>query len=430
MTILLDPAYAPQRGIERESREGKHWSPLTAGLALVRRMMGGGLCRGTVPRIQEKHPMKIESKPRAENAAARRQMSSAPRSTVDKTGLPSFKASFNTQKLHTYDGGTSKMVNVADFPVSKSVAGVFMTLEPGGLRELHWHANAAEWAYVFEGNMRVTILDAEGRSEIADLGPGDLWYFPKGHAHSLEGRGPGTATFLLAFDNGAFDEFATFDITDWLAKTPKEIVAKSLGLSIHDVDTLPKREVYISQGVVPPPLAKTKARGGRQASPPLSHVFRLRAQRPFKDTPDGQIWLASQREFPMSTTMTGLFMRLQSGGLRELHWHPNADEWQYVSKGRLRLTVFASTAGASVVELGPGDVGFVPMGFGHALESVGDEPAEAILILNSGDYQEISLSGWIASNPDYVLETNLPGVPDSVIERLPRGERFFTGPKR
>lgn len=373
--------------------------------------------------------MKIKSKSRAEDTTARRHMEPAP-STVASNALPSFKSSFNTQKLHTYQGGTSKMVNVDAFPASKSVAGVFMTLEPGGLRELHWHANAAEWSYVFEGNMRVTILDPSGRSQIADLGPGDLWYFPKGYAHSLEGRGPGTATFLLAFDNGAFDEFATFDITDWIAHTPKEIVAKSLGLSIDEVDTLPKREVYISQGTVPPPLSRTRAHGGPQFSTPLSHVFHLRAQKPFKEGPDGQVWRASQREFPMSTTMTGLFMRIQPGGLRELHWHPNADEWQYVSKGRIRLAVFAASGRASVVELGPGDVGFVPMGFGHALESVGDEPAEAVIILNSGDYQEISLSGWIASNPDYVLETNLPNVPTSVIEQLPRRERFFAGPKR
>jgi oxalate decarboxylase len=91
--------------------------------------------------------------------------------------------------------------------------------------------------------------------------------------------------------------------------------------------------------------------------------------------------------------------------------------------------VFASSGRASVVELRPGDLGFVPMGYGHALENVGDEPAEALFIMNSGKYEEISFSGWLASNPNYVLETNFPGVPASVIDRLPRGERFFVGPQ-
>ncbi len=102
-----------------------------------------------------------------------------------------------------------------------------MTLTPGGLRELHWHANAAEWAYVIEGNARTSIVDPQGRIEIVDFGPGDIWYFPRGHAHSIQGLGPSGTKFLLVFDNGYFSEFATFSFTDWLAQTPKEIVAKN-----------------------------------------------------------------------------------------------------------------------------------------------------------------------------------------------------------
>ncbi|APR76631.1 Oxalate decarboxylase [Minicystis rosea] len=341
--------------------------------------------------------------------------------------LPAFKFSLGAQKLHIYDGGTAKQVTAIDFPVSKSIAGVLMTLDAGALRELHWHANAAEWAYVFEGNVRVTVFDPEGRSEVDDLEPGDLWYFPRGHGHSLEGLGPGATKFMLVFDNGYFSEFATFSVTDWIAQTPKEIVAKNLGLSIEAVEAFPRKEVYISKGPIPTPLERTEAHGGPQPAAPLSHKFRLLATRPVVSSPVGEAWLASQREFPISTTMTGLFVRLQPGGLRELHWHPNADEWQYISKGKMRLTVFASSGRSSVVELGPGDVGFVPMGYGHALENVGDEPAEALFVLNSGSYQEISFTAWLASNPRYLLETNF-GLPAAVIDRLPRAERFFAGP--
>ena len=57
--------------------------------------------------------------------------------------LPSFRASFNDAKPKICDGGTAKEVTVAEFPVSDKLAGVYMTLEPGAHRELHWHANAA-----------------------------------------------------------------------------------------------------------------------------------------------------------------------------------------------------------------------------------------------------------------------------------------------
>ena len=105
-----------------------------------------------------------------------------------------------------------------------------MTLQAGGLRELHWHANAAEWAYMLKGRARTTIFDPDGRSQRVDFGPGDVWYFPRGFGHSIQGLGPDGCTFILAFDNGYFSDFATFSITDWLAHTPREVLAKNLGM--------------------------------------------------------------------------------------------------------------------------------------------------------------------------------------------------------
>ena len=66
-----------------------------------------------------------------------------------------------------------------------------MRLEPGGIRELHWHATAAEWAFVIEGKVRTTVIDPDGNQETNDFGPGDVWYFPRGHGHSLQGLGDG-----------------------------------------------------------------------------------------------------------------------------------------------------------------------------------------------------------------------------------------------
>ncbi|MGH6827056.1 cupin domain-containing protein [Methyloceanibacter sp.] len=118
--------------------------------------------------------------------------------------LPSLRSSFNDAKPKICNGGTAKEVTVAEFPVSDKLAGVYMTLDPGGLRELHWHANAAEWAYVIDGNCRVTTIDPQGQAEIVDFGPGDVWYFPRGHGHSIQGIGSGASTpdLLLATNFG------------------------------------------------------------------------------------------------------------------------------------------------------------------------------------------------------------------------------------
>ena len=135
--------------------------------------------------------------------------------------------------------------------------------------------------------------------------------------------------------------------------------------------------------------------------------------------------MASAKEFPISMTMTGTLLNLKPGALRELHWHPNADEWQYILSGKMRLTVFASDGRAKVVERGAGDIGFAPMGYGHALENVGDGPAELILVFNSGEYQEISLSTVLAAHPAYLLETNF-NLPKAIVDKLPKKQEFIT----
>jgi oxalate decarboxylase len=351
--------------------------------------------------------------------------------TKEAITLPDFRFSLTQQPARELPGGTAREATAREFPVSKNIAGVLMTLTPGGLRELHWHANAAEWAYVIDGHARTSIVDPQGRIEVVDFGPGDVWYFPRGHAHSIQGLGPSGTKFLLVFDNGYFSEFATFSFTDWLAQTPKEIVAKNLNLPLSDLKDLPAKEVYIAQGPVPPPLPATPISGkGTVLAPPLTHKYALSSQKPLKRYPDGEVRMASSKEFPISTTMTGALLNLDRGALRDLHWHPNADEWQYILSGKIRLTVFASHGLAKTVELAAGDIGFAPMGYGHSLENVGDGPAELLIVFNSGEYQEISLSTVLAAHPAYLLETNFY-LPKVIVDKLPKKQEFITaGPER
>ena len=144
--------------------------------------------------------------------------------------LPSFRFALGAVTPKSWDGGWAKEATVAQFPVSEKLAGVLMSLAPGGLRELHWHANAAEWAYVIKGHCRVTTIDPKRHSQIVDFGPGDVWYFPRGFGHSIQGIGTEDCLFVLAFDNGYFSEFGTFSITDWIGHTPPEVLAKNFGV--------------------------------------------------------------------------------------------------------------------------------------------------------------------------------------------------------
>ena len=336
--------------------------------------------------------------------------------------LPTFRFQLGAVIPKTWDGGWAKEATVAEFPVSQKLAGVLMSLAPGGPRELHWHANAAEWAYVIKGQCRVTTIDPQDQSEIADFAAGDVWYFPRGHGHSIQGIGNEDCQFVLVFDNGYFSEFGTFSITDWIAHTPPEVLQKTFGVSAQAIADFPKHEVYIARGPVPPPLAVDPMPGSLRSGA-LTHRYRLLAQRP-QTYPGGTNRLVSQREFPIATTMTGALMRITRGSLREPHWHPNADEWQYYLAGRARMSVFGSHGRVRTEELGAGDVGYVPQGYGHYIENAGTEDLDLLIVLNSGTYQSISLTAWLAANPHLLLATNFR-VPEAAFRDFPAGERFM-----
>ena len=151
-----------------------------------------------------------------------------------------------------------------------------MKLEPGAMRELHWHATAAEWAFVIEGRRPHDGHRPAGNAETNDFEPGDVWYFPRGHGHMLECLGDKPTHFILIFDNGYFSEFGTFSISDWIGHTPKALLAKNFGLPESAFDGFPKDEVYFARGAVPPEKPTTPLQGWKL--PPLTHKYQLLAQ--------------------------------------------------------------------------------------------------------------------------------------------------------
>lgn len=340
--------------------------------------------------------------------------------------LPTFRFALEKSEGKTLGGSYGKEATVKQLPISKGIAGVSMRLEPGVMREMHWHATAAEWAFVIEGRCRTTVIDPQGRSEINDFNPGDIWYFPRGHGHSIQCLGDRPCHFILVFDNGYFSEFGTFSVTDWIGHAPSRLLAKNFGLPESAFDQLPKAEVYFARGPVPPVEIPPEHRGA-PAAPPQTHQFHMLAQAPHSLHSGGREWRVGQERFPISRTVTGVILDLNPGGLRELHWHPNADEWQYVLSGRVRVTMFGAHGRWRQETLGQGDVGYIPTGFGHSIENDSDEkPARLLIAFNTGHYEAIDLSLWLAANPDYLLMVNL-GAPQSVIEKLPRHRVFIAG---
>lgn len=338
---------------------------------------------------------------------------------TDAGAMPQFKYPFSMAHKRLYDGGWSHEVTARELPISTTLAGVLMRLTAGGVRELHWHT-AAEWAIMLYGEARVTAVDSDGKSFVADTGVGDLWYFPPGIPHSIQGLKPDGAKFLLVFDDGYFSEHETVLLADLVAHTPKEVLAKNFGVSEKALENLPKEELFIFQTNPPGPLLKDKrAAAGSLGVSPREFVFRA-DQGVRKSTRGGEVRIVDSTTFKESTTVAMALVTVRPGALRELHWHPNADEWQYYMAGKGRMTVFATGGRARTLDFETGDVGYVQKTLPHYIENTGNTDLKFLEMFKASHFQDLSVSEWLTHTPPELVMAHL-NIDKKTLDSMPKG---------
>jgi oxalate decarboxylase len=323
---------------------------------------------------------------------------------TDSGTLPNLRFSFADAHVRQSSGGWTRQVTARELGVSKAIAGVNMRLNAGGVRELHWHKQA-EWAYMLYGTARITAIDAQGRNFIDEVGVGDLWYFAGGIPHSIQGLGPDGCEFLLVFDDGDFDEDSTFLLSDWFKHVPPDVLGENFGVPATLFGHTPDpRELYIFKAPVPGPLGPDKLMGAEAVPQTFSH--RMLAQEPIR-TKSGTVRITDSGVFPASKGIAAALVEVDPGGMRELHWHPNTDEWQYYISGQARMGVFAANGQARTFDFHGGDVGYVPFAMGHYVQNTGSTPLRFLEIFKSSYYADVSLNQWLARTPPELLKVHL-----------------------
>lgn len=337
----------------------------------------------------------------------------------DAGGVQTFKYPFGLAHKRLHEGGWSREVTVRELAVSKTLAGVNMRLTAGGVRELHWHT-AAEWAYMLYGTARITCIDADGKSFVTDVREGDLWYFPPGIPHSIQGLPPDGTEFLLVFDDGNFSEYETVLLSDWMAHTPRDVVSKNFGVPQRSLDKMPNKELFIFQAEVPGPLAEDqRIAAGALGASPIDFSFRTMQHPPAKRTKGGEVRIIDSSSFKIARNIAAAVVTVRPGGLRELHWHPNADEWQFYISGKARMTVFATGGRARTMDFETGDVGYVLKTLPHYIENTGNTDLRFLEMFKSSYYQDLSLSEWLSHTPPELVAAHL-NLDKTTLDALPR----------
>ena len=210
------------------------------------------------------------------------------------------------------------------------------------------------------------------------------------------------------FDNGNFSENETFLISDWFAHTSPDILAKNFGVpeeAFADIPTDVEHSRYIFPGPMPGPIA-SDAVDAAAGAVPQSFSHRLLDQEPVKAA-GGQVRIVDSSNFPAASTIAAALVEVEPGALRELHWHPNTDEWQYYISGQGLMTVFASGGKARTFDYQAGDVGYVPFAMGHYVENTGDEPLRFLEMFRSDRFADVSLNQWMALTPPELVQAHL-----------------------
>ncbi|KAI1826055.1 thermophilic glucose-6-phosphate isomerase [Xylaria intraflava] len=342
--------------------------------------------------------------------------------STDSGVVPNLKWSFSDSKARIFNGGWVRESVITDLPSSHDIAGAQQHLTKGSIRELHWHS-VAEWGYLYSGSILVTAVNQDGQFELATIEEGDIWYFPKGIAHTVQGL-EDENEFLLIFDDGNFDAVGTtFNVDDWITHTPKSVLAKNFGLPESVFGTVPSPDPYILNATSDP-HSVTGGNGPLKGN--ASYVYYAK-DHPLEDVPGGggTLRIVDSRTFPAAKTIAASVVTLSPGGLRELHWHPNAEEWLYFHKGQGRATAFIGNSAARTFDFRAGDTGVFPDNSGHYIENTSDtEELVWIEIYKSDRVEDISLTQWLALTPADVVANTLK-IPLKIAENLVKEKQLL-----
>ena len=201
---------------------------------------------------------------------------------------------------------------------------------------------------------------------------------------------------------------------------PREILAKNFGAPSQALRKMRSQELFIFQSEIPPPLAADqRAAGGALGPSDLDFAFRLSEQPISQRTKGGEVRIVDASMFKVSTTIAAAVVTLHPGGMRELHWHPNADEWQYYISGKGRMTVFATGARARTADFQTGDVGYVQQTLPHYIENTGETDLKFLEIFKSSFYQDLALSEWLSHTPPELVMAHL-NIDKTTLEAIPK----------
>ena len=149
----------------------------------------------------------------------------------------------------------------------------------------------------------------------------------------------------------------------------------------------------------------------------MKNMFRFEKSEPFK-FPGGTLHRATKKKFPVLNCLAIQALHLKKGAIREPHIHPNAEQLDYCVSGKARVGIIGPEGHKQLLELDAGDISFVPQGYVHWIENIGQGPLHFLVVLSHEEPETIELSEILSGIPKDTLAAAL-GVPKKLLEAIP-----------
>jgi oxalate decarboxylase len=303
--------------------------------------------------------------------------------------------------------GSLRKVGASELPVLRRISIKRLLLEPGSIREPHWHANADELTYCLRGKVLVSVLDDGDSFASFSVTPGQMFHVQSGAIHHIENLGHETAELILAFSHEEPEDFsmqaAYGAMSDSVLGNTYDLQSDAFA-SIKR-DTQP-RYVVARSGDADVPEGIDLENPAR---------FDVEAQAAPIDTPAGSAKLARQQFWPALRHLSMYSLRVTPEGMREPHWHPVTAELGYVVAGQARMTIMDPDGSLDTYELRAGDVYYVPPAYPHHIEDIGPDDFHILVFFDQPEPRDI---GYRATGSAYSREV-LAATLDVPVDDLP-----------
>jgi oxalate decarboxylase len=310
-------------------------------------------------------------------------------------------------------GGSRSDATKSNFPALNGMALSLLHLDPKGVREPHWHPNASELSYCLEGSGVMTIFSPGNCHDTFTIEPGSICFVPIGCIHHIENTGQNPLRMVLCFNH---EQPEDQDLSSGVAAMPKHIMAETCGLtsSFFEGFKMTLKEAFVfemsSQQTLPASFMTNRFKMDLQNTNPQISVE------------GGTVKMSNNFLMPTLQGLAVYSLILTPRGGREPHWHPNASELNYLASGRARISLLSPGGSVNTFDMEKGDISFLPQGYLHYIENIGDEDAHFAIFFNHAAPSDIGFSGCFGAFRNDLFAA-LFGVPSNYFDHIPKYQK-------